>query len=65
MTVALATLRNARADAERHLAAARTSHRYLVESCNRKIEESAASVNLLTLNLNEYDTAIEKLEGAE
>lgn len=65
MTVALATLRNARADAERHLAAARTSHRYLVESCNRKIEESAASVNLLTLNLNEYDAALELLEGRQ
>lgn len=65
MTAALVTLRKARRAAEGDLAIARRSHGLLVEDCNRKIEESAATVNLKTRALDEYDTAIETLEGAQ
>ena len=65
MTAALTTLRKSRRAAEGDLAIARRSHTLLVEECNRKIEESATAVNLKTRALDEYDAAIETLEGAQ
>ena len=65
MSAALATLRRAWRAAETDLAAARTSHTFLLEACNRKLEESAAAVSRLASTVDEYDTAIETLEGAQ
>lgn len=64
MSTALTTLRNARRAAEGNLAIARRAHTQLVEECNRQIEASATTVNLATVTLNDYDQAIETLEGA-